>query len=86
MDTYERISRKYADVIYVIHILPVKNSLEFKMLKELTINYALVGQGVLLEKALTKFDEADDLLLRAIFNNMNQYLSRRLSQIICYRR
>ncbi|KAI1730819.1 hypothetical protein Ddc_03536 [Ditylenchus destructor] len=86
MDTYERISREYADVIYVIHILPVKNSLEFKMLKELTINYALVGQGVLLEKALTKFDEADDLLLSAIFNNMNQYISRRLSQIICYRR
>lgn len=80
---YETIFKDHSDVIYVIHILPEENSLEFKMLKSLTINYALIGQGILFDKALSRFSDCN---LNAVLQNLNQYISRRISQIICYRR
>lgn len=82
-ELYETIHKKYSDVIYIIHILPEKNSLEFKLFKNLTINYALIGQGILIDKALSNFEDCD---LNTVYENMNQYISRRISQIICYKR
>lgn len=81
--TYERVYREYSDVFYVLHILPKKDSLEFKLFKDITINYAIIGQGVLIDRALTKFADLD---LDDICKNMNQYISRRLSQTVCYKR
>lgn len=82
-EIYEKINQEHSDVLYVIHILPKKNSLEFKLFKDITINYAIIAQGILIETALSKFENYD---LETILKNMNQYISRRLSQIICYRR
>lgn len=80
---YERVHREYPDVFYVLHILPKKDSLEFKLFKDISINYAIISQGVLMERALTRFMGFD---LDVICKNMNQYISRRLSQTVCYKR
>uniref|UniRef100_A0A914ENB0 RRM domain-containing protein n=1 Tax=Acrobeloides nanus TaxID=290746 RepID=A0A914ENB0_9BILA len=60
-----------------------KNSIEFTLLKELSISYAIIGQGILLEKAINRFEGLD---LDAVFSNVNQYISRRLAQIVSVQR
>uniref|UniRef100_A0A915DEQ8 RRM domain-containing protein n=1 Tax=Ditylenchus dipsaci TaxID=166011 RepID=A0A915DEQ8_9BILA len=85
VSVYEKVCREHPGVFYVIHILPKKNSIEFVLLKELTVNYAIIGQGVLVETALSKFGDCA-ANLSDVFQNMNQYIARRLSQICCYRR
>jgi len=44
-ECYETIAKQHPQVIYVIHILPSKDSLEYQILKEHTLAGALVGQG-----------------------------------------
>uniref|UniRef100_A0A914L5G2 Uncharacterized protein n=1 Tax=Meloidogyne incognita TaxID=6306 RepID=A0A914L5G2_MELIC len=44
-ECYETIAKQHPQVIYVIHILPSKDSLEYQVLKEHTLAGALVGQG-----------------------------------------
>uniref|UniRef100_A0A915NQR3 Uncharacterized protein n=1 Tax=Meloidogyne floridensis TaxID=298350 RepID=A0A915NQR3_9BILA len=81
-ECYETISKQHPQVIYVIHILPSKDSLEYQVLKEHTLAGALVGQGVLAENALAYFKcyELDEVMA-----NMNQWIGRRLAQITARR-
>lgn len=76
---YKRICREYPSVAFVLHILPHKNSIEFEKMKQLTCLYQLIGQGILVENARSKFAGADEL---AVFNNVNQYIARRFAQIV----
>uniref|UniRef100_A0A915N1Q6 RRM domain-containing protein n=1 Tax=Meloidogyne javanica TaxID=6303 RepID=A0A915N1Q6_MELJA len=81
-ECYETIAKQHPQVIYVIHILPSKDSLEYQVLKEHTLAGALVGQGVLAENALAYFKcyELDEVMA-----NMNQWIGRRLAQITARR-
>uniref|UniRef100_A0A914KG48 RRM domain-containing protein n=2 Tax=Meloidogyne incognita TaxID=6306 RepID=A0A914KG48_MELIC len=81
-ECYETIAKQHPQVIYVIHILPSKDSLEYQILKEHTLAGALVGQGVLAENALAYFKcyELDEVMA-----NMNQWIGRRLAQITARR-
>ncbi|KAL3125908.1 hypothetical protein niasHT_009437 [Heterodera trifolii] len=76
---YEMINLSFPDVSYVIHVLPSKDSVEHQLLKELTHNGALIGQGVLAYNALNHFDcyDLDEVMFR-----MNQWIARRLTQIM----
>jgi hypothetical protein len=83
MDTmYENISKKYPNVSFVIHILPHKNSVEFEKMKQLTCRFSLIGQGILLENALSRFSGAEEA---SVFNNVNQYIARRFAQIVDFK-
>jgi hypothetical protein len=83
MDTvYEELCHSYPSVSFILHILPRKGSPEFEKMKTLTCRLAIIGQGVLLENALSKFAGADEA---AVFQNVNQYIARRFSQIVDYK-
>ncbi|CAK5090676.1 unnamed protein product [Meloidogyne enterolobii] len=81
-ECYETIAKQHPQVIYVIHILPSKDSLEYQVLKEHTLAGALVGQGVLAENALAYFKCYE---LVEVMANMNQWIGRRLAQITARR-
>ncbi|KAH7730184.1 Protein Y23H5A.3 [Aphelenchoides avenae] len=76
--TYEKIRNSHADVLYVIHILPKPNSMEFGMLKQLCALNAIVGQGILAEKAISRFEGAD---IGTVVDHLNQFISLRLAQL-----
>ncbi|KAI6178384.1 hypothetical protein M3Y98_00494800 [Aphelenchoides besseyi] len=78
-ETYESLSKEHPNISFVLHILPHKHSREFDKLKEITNRLALIGQGVLLDNALSKFGGADE---SAVFHNINQYIARRFAQIV----
>lgn len=83
MDTlYEGLCQEYPSVSFVLHILPRKGSPEFDKMKALTCRLSLIGQGVLLENALSKFSGTDEA---AVFHNVNQYIARRFSQIVDFK-
>jgi hypothetical protein len=44
---YKQINELHPEVCYVIHILPEKNSVEYLVLKEKSMQGLLVGQGIL---------------------------------------
>uniref|UniRef100_A0A914XR20 Uncharacterized protein n=1 Tax=Plectus sambesii TaxID=2011161 RepID=A0A914XR20_9BILA len=48
---YSNLQLQHPDVIFVLHILPSKNSSEYNWMKSLSQRYGLVRQGVLLENA-----------------------------------
>lgn len=69
----------FPEVIVVFHILPEPNSLEYKLMKELADEYDLIRQGVLLEKAITRFEGCD---MKEVLGNILQWFSRRISRFI----
>jgi len=77
---YLNINEQFPAVIFVLHILPARDSKEYQLMKDLTLNYALIGQGVLLENAKERF--ADSGPLEGVMDQMNQWISRRMAQII----
>ncbi|VBB31040.1 unnamed protein product [Acanthocheilonema viteae] len=76
---YGIIHRDHPEVIVVFHILPVPNSIEYKLMKELADEYDLIRQGVLLEKAITYFKECD---IKEVLGNMLQWFNRRISRLV----
>jgi hypothetical protein len=40
------VAKDYPQASYVIHILPAKDSIEYEVLKEMTLQGALIGQGL----------------------------------------
>jgi len=90
--TYHDISEQFGDVLYIVHVFAEKNSPEFTWVRnELSSRYALIVQGVLLQNALRRFapaedSEPDEENLTAIFNNMSQWICRRLAQVTCFKR
>jgi len=79
---YEGLCRDHPSVSFVLHILPRKNSPEFEKMKQLTCRLSFICQGVLLENELSKFGGADEA---SIFQNVNQYIARRFSQIVDFK-
>lgn len=81
---YEELARTYPGVSFIIHILPCKlsnclvdclndafldkGSPEFDKMKALTCRLAIVGQGILLENALSKFAGADEAAVFQVYN------------------
>ncbi|CAG9538735.1 unnamed protein product [Cercopithifilaria johnstoni] len=76
---YSAIHRDHPEVIIVFHILPMPNSIEYKLMKELADEYDLIRQGILLEKATTYFDGCD---VKEVLGNMLQWFNRRISRLI----
>ncbi|VDK84967.1 unnamed protein product [Litomosoides sigmodontis] len=76
---YCAIHRDHPEVIVVFHILPTPNSVEYKLMKELTDEYDLIRQGVLLEKAITCFEGCD---VKEVLGNMLQWFNRRISRLV----
>ena len=75
---YKQINELHPEVCYVIHILPEKNSVEYLVLKEKSMQGLLVGQGVLIDNAIGYFGCYE---LVEVMANMNQWIGRRLAQI-----
>lgn len=48
-------------------------------MKELTDEYDLIRQGVLLEKAITSFEGCD---VKEVLGNMLQWFNRRISRLV----
>jgi hypothetical protein len=59
-NAYEELVRECPGVSFVLHILPRKGSPEFDKMKALTCRLSLIGQGILLENALSKFAGAEE--------------------------
>uniref|UniRef100_A0A0R3RHJ5 RRM domain-containing protein n=1 Tax=Elaeophora elaphi TaxID=1147741 RepID=A0A0R3RHJ5_9BILA len=76
---YSTIHSDHPEVMVVFHILPAPNSIEYKLMKELTEEYDLIRQGVLLEKAITYFEGCD---VKEVLGNMLQWFNRRFSQLV----
>uniref|UniRef100_A0A8R1XNH8 RRM domain-containing protein n=1 Tax=Onchocerca volvulus TaxID=6282 RepID=A0A8R1XNH8_ONCVO len=77
--TYNIIHRDHPEVIIVFHILPAPNSVEYKLMKELANKYDLIRQGVLLEKAITYFEECN---IEEVLGNILQWFSRCISRFV----
>jgi len=77
---YSKINHDFPEVLYLIHILPEPNSAEFYLMKTLSTKYALIGQGVQLASALSKFSHCNGEL--EVMNNMNQWILRRLAELV----
>uniref|UniRef100_A0A914XYG2 RRM domain-containing protein n=1 Tax=Panagrolaimus superbus TaxID=310955 RepID=A0A914XYG2_9BILA len=82
-EAYARAELKHPQVIFVFHILPYRNSKEFNWLKEFSKKHWQVGQGILVDNVFTKFDGSP---LHNVFANMNQYMSRRLHEVMSRKR
>ena len=82
-DAYAQAEREHPRVLFVFHILPFRNSKEFTWLKELSKKHWQIGQGILVDNVFTKFADAP---LHNVFANMNQYMSRRLHEIMSKKR
>lgn len=63
----------------VFHILPTPNSVEYKLMKELADNYDLIRQGVLLNRAITYFEECN---IEEVLGNMLQWFNRCISRLV----
>ncbi|CAJ0560536.1 unnamed protein product, partial [Mesorhabditis spiculigera] len=72
-EIYEDIFEKHPSVSLVIHILPFKDSIEYKWMKTLTARYGLIRQGILLENALNKFADLDREM---VLGNVAQWIGR----------
>ncbi|KAK6101126.1 hypothetical protein QQG55_3395 [Brugia pahangi] len=77
--TYSIVHSDHPEVIVVFHILPAPNSNEYKLMKELADEYDLIRQGILLENAMTYFEECD---IKEVLGNMLQWFNRRISQLV----
>ncbi|VDN36693.1 unnamed protein product [Cylicostephanus goldi] len=64
---YEKIRLNWPSVMFVLHILPEKNSPEYEWMRSLSTAHGFVRQGVLLENAMDKFasvaQKGDDLFV-----------------------
>ncbi|EFO23414.1 hypothetical protein LOAG_05076 [Loa loa] len=76
---YSTVHRDHPEVIVVFHILPAPNSIEYKLMKELADEYDLIRQGVLLEKAITYFEECN---INEVLGNMLQWFNRCISRLV----
>uniref|UniRef100_A0A1I8EAB7 RRM domain-containing protein n=1 Tax=Wuchereria bancrofti TaxID=6293 RepID=A0A1I8EAB7_WUCBA len=77
--TYSIVHSDHPEVIVVFHILPAPNSNEYKLMKELADEYDLIRQGILLENAMTYFEECN---IKEVLGNMLQWFNRRISQLV----
>ncbi|VDN06734.1 unnamed protein product [Thelazia callipaeda] len=77
--TYSAIHQDYPEVMVVIHILPVPNSLEYRLMKELADKYDLIRQGILLENAINQFEEGN---MENVIGNILQWFNRCMSRFV----
>lgn len=76
---YDQAEKEHPNVIFVFHILPYRNSKEFNWLKEFSKKHWQIGQGILFDNVEKRFDGS---LLTDVCANMNQYMSRRMAEIL----
>uniref|UniRef100_A0A914XA87 Uncharacterized protein n=1 Tax=Plectus sambesii TaxID=2011161 RepID=A0A914XA87_9BILA len=77
---YSNLQLQHPDVIFVLHILPSKNSSEYNWMKSLSQRYGFVRQGVLLENADNYFSEVETDLT-SVLANIAQWVERRLAEL-----
>ncbi|GMT28942.1 hypothetical protein PFISCL1PPCAC_20239, partial [Pristionchus fissidentatus] len=75
---YEKIHKETPSVQLVVHILPHESSEEYNWMKSLAARYGLVRQGILLDNALTHFDNTDKL---QVLRNIIQWIARRSAEL-----